>query len=88
MTDLGDMTTGEKIDKEYTKMVDRMMCSAKCPCSPSVYPVWSQVPTERLTNSERIDMARTPISSEQLLDLQTNGFDAAFSPMWFMDTDP
>jgi hypothetical protein len=28
LTDLGGMTTGEKIDKEYTKMVDRMMCSA------------------------------------------------------------
>lgn len=47
------LTYKMKISKEYTRMVDRLMCSPWCPCPSSAEQVWSEVPQEKLANFTR-----------------------------------
>lgn len=69
-------------------MVDRVMCSAKCPCPPEDYVVWKDVPLEKLAEFERMDPYRTEWTTEVINDLNENGFEAEVAPMFFMETNP
>jgi hypothetical protein len=84
----GSVTSGQKIRTEYTKMVDRMMCSAKCPCPPEDYSVWKNVPLDKLAQFERMDPYRSEFTEQMISDLNQNGFEADVAPMFFMDTNP
>ena len=47
-----------KISNEYTKMVDRLMCSPWCPCPAAAESAWTSVSKDTLANFTRQDQTR------------------------------
>jgi hypothetical protein len=50
-----NITNGQKIESEYLKLVDRMMCSKICPCPPDVADIWQNLDEDKLLEYQRID---------------------------------
>jgi hypothetical protein len=49
-----DVTLSDKVNTEYTKLVDKNMCSAVCACPLSVTDTWEDVPMNRTRESGRV----------------------------------
>lgn len=49
----GSKTIGDKIGDEYTRMVDRLMCSFWCPCPAEAESVWTKVDEKKLEKFTR-----------------------------------
>lgn len=57
----------DKVDSEYTKLVDKNMCSAICACPTSVQQTWEDVPVNRTRESGRV--AVDLMTDEELADV-------------------
>ena len=58
------VTLSDKVNTEYTKLVDKNMCSAICACPLSVTDTWEDVPVNRTRESGRV--AIDLMSAEEL----------------------
>jgi len=68
------------VKDQYTKIVDKNMCSALCPCSPDVESIWRAVPMNRTRESGRVAIdLMTAEESQEVLEL--GPYDAAITPM-------
>lgn len=78
----GGIALDEKVNTEYTKMVDKNMCSAVCPCPLGVAETWNAVPMNRTRESGRV--AIDLMTEEELQDvIQRGPYDADVTPLIF-----
>ena len=81
--DIGDgVILDDKVSTEYTKLVDKNMCSAVCSCPLNVADTWNAVPMNRTRLSGRV--AADLMTAEEQQDVIERGpYDADVTPLVF-----
>lgn len=82
LVDMGGQTLERMVEEQYTKLIDKNMCSAVCQCPLDVANTWEDVPMSRTRESGRV--AIDLMTNEELAVVMMRGpYDAAITPLVF-----
>jgi hypothetical protein len=79
----GGVMLADKIQTEYTKLVDRNMCSVVCPCPLDVSDTWTSIPQEKLRSYGRIALWSQATEEEAREVIEKGPYDANVTALNF-----